>query len=173
MGCHFLLQGIFLTQGSNPRLLHCLVDSLPLNHLGSPKNVYKQANCLMAEPRQRIASHVLPLNEFFKAPSKYWILGILKFSIYFMIWFSVDFKGISFIRKAKPVKILFISWYLHIPCAVNQNCILMILSKRTYSGTLSVHSLVTTEKTKWQFFVMLYSTNACMFWMFLSQHIKS
>ena len=23
MGCHFLLQGIFLTQGLNPRLLHC------------------------------------------------------------------------------------------------------------------------------------------------------
>ena len=24
VGCHFLLQGIFLTQGSNPRLLHLL-----------------------------------------------------------------------------------------------------------------------------------------------------
>ena len=32
MGCHFLLQGIFLTQGSNPHLLsllHWQVDSLP------------------------------------------------------------------------------------------------------------------------------------------------
>ena len=32
MGCHFLLQGIFLTQGSNPCLFHLLhwqVDSLP------------------------------------------------------------------------------------------------------------------------------------------------
>ena len=38
MGCHFLLQGIFLTQGSNPSFLHLLqrqVDSLPLSHLGS------------------------------------------------------------------------------------------------------------------------------------------
>ena len=37
--CHFLLQGIFLTQGLNP-CLSCLlpwqVDSLPLRHLGSP-----------------------------------------------------------------------------------------------------------------------------------------
>ena len=36
---HFLLQLIFPTQGSNPCLLHLLhhqVDSLPLNHLGSP-----------------------------------------------------------------------------------------------------------------------------------------
>ena len=38
--CHFLLQGIFLTQGSNSGLLHLLhwqVDSLPLHHLGSLK----------------------------------------------------------------------------------------------------------------------------------------
>ena len=35
-GCHFLLQGVFLTQGSNPCLLHWQVDSLPLNHKGSP-----------------------------------------------------------------------------------------------------------------------------------------
>ena len=36
MGCHFLLQGIFPTQASNPHLLHWQVDSLPLSHLGSP-----------------------------------------------------------------------------------------------------------------------------------------
>ena len=29
VGCHFLLQGIFLTQGSNPSLLHRQSDSLP------------------------------------------------------------------------------------------------------------------------------------------------
>ena len=33
---HFLLQGIFLTQGSNPCLLHWRADSLSLSHLGSP-----------------------------------------------------------------------------------------------------------------------------------------
>ena len=36
VGCHFLLQGIFPTQGSNPRLLHWQADSLPLSHLGMP-----------------------------------------------------------------------------------------------------------------------------------------
>ena len=36
VGCHFLLQGIFLIQGSNLLLLHWQVDSLPLSHLGSP-----------------------------------------------------------------------------------------------------------------------------------------
>ena len=41
MGCHFLLWGIFLTQGSNSHLSHLLhwqADSLPLCHLGSPLN---------------------------------------------------------------------------------------------------------------------------------------
>ena len=39
MGCHALLQGIFLTQGSNPHLLgplHWWVDSLPLAPPGKP-----------------------------------------------------------------------------------------------------------------------------------------
>ena len=35
VGCHFLLQGIFLTQGLNPRLLHWQANSFPLSHLGS------------------------------------------------------------------------------------------------------------------------------------------
>ena len=35
VGCHFLLQGIFLIQGSNVCLLHWEVDSLALSHLGS------------------------------------------------------------------------------------------------------------------------------------------
>ena len=46
VGCHFLLQGIFPTQGQNPCLLHLLhwqVDSLllyHLSHLGSPNTTY-------------------------------------------------------------------------------------------------------------------------------------
>ena len=39
VGCHFLLQGVFSTQGSNPYLLHLLhwqVDSLPLAPPGKP-----------------------------------------------------------------------------------------------------------------------------------------
>ena len=37
--CHFLLQRIFLTQGSNPCLLHWQADSLPLSHLGSTLSI--------------------------------------------------------------------------------------------------------------------------------------
>ena len=35
--CHFLLQGIFLTQSPNPHLLYWQANSLPLSHLGSPQ----------------------------------------------------------------------------------------------------------------------------------------
>ena len=38
VGCHFLLQGIFPTQGSNPCLLHCRQTLSPLRHQGSPEN---------------------------------------------------------------------------------------------------------------------------------------
>ena len=45
VGCHFLLQGIFLTQGSNPYLLHCRWFLYPwstgkhsLGHQGNPKD---------------------------------------------------------------------------------------------------------------------------------------
>ena len=36
VGCHFLLQGSFLTRGLNPHPLHWQGDSLPLSHQGSP-----------------------------------------------------------------------------------------------------------------------------------------
>ena len=36
VGCHFLLQGMFLTQGSNPGLLHCRQILYCLSHQGRP-----------------------------------------------------------------------------------------------------------------------------------------
>ena len=38
VGCHFLVQGIFPTQGSNPHLLNWQEESLLLTHEGSPKH---------------------------------------------------------------------------------------------------------------------------------------
>ena len=37
VGCHFLLQGIFPTPGSNPGLLHCRQILHCLSHQGSPQ----------------------------------------------------------------------------------------------------------------------------------------
>ena len=39
LGCHFLLQGIFPTQGLNPRLLHCRQILYHLGHPGSPDHL--------------------------------------------------------------------------------------------------------------------------------------
>ena len=36
VGCYFLLQGIFLTKGSSPHLLHWQADSLPLSDQENP-----------------------------------------------------------------------------------------------------------------------------------------
>ena len=47
LSCHFLLQGIFLTQGSNPHLLSLLnwqVDSLLLCHPGKSYVTYLKRN---------------------------------------------------------------------------------------------------------------------------------
>ena len=52
-GKNFLLQGIFLTQGSNPRLLcllHCECTLRPLGHQRSP--------CLCTWPRDHVCGHV-------------------------------------------------------------------------------------------------------------------
>ena len=54
MGHHFLLQGIFLTQGSNLHLLHWQADSLPLSHQGSPKKLCLSINALASELGQNV-----------------------------------------------------------------------------------------------------------------------
>ena len=52
--CHFLLQEIFLTQGSNLHLLHWQAESLPLSHQGSPKVKHHMSifalDCLWSPP---------------------------------------------------------------------------------------------------------------------------
>ena len=44
MGCHFLLQGIFPTQGLNPGLPHCRQTLYHLSHQGSPFHVWLLRN---------------------------------------------------------------------------------------------------------------------------------
>ena len=70
VGCHFLLQGIFPTQGSNPRLLHWQVNSWPLSHqcvcsvlsdsFATPRTVAHEVPLSMEFSRQEYCSG-LPL----------------------------------------------------------------------------------------------------------------
>ena len=65
MGYHFLLQGIFLTQGLNPLLLP---DSLPLSHLISAFTIFWLLNlwlseahlCLLELPRLQVTGRLGP-----------------------------------------------------------------------------------------------------------------
>ena len=49
-GCHFLLQGIFLTQGLNLHVLHWQVDLLPLSHQNSPINALQFSSVAQSCP---------------------------------------------------------------------------------------------------------------------------
>ena len=63
-GFHFLLQGIFLTQESNPCLLcllHWQMDSLPLSHLGSP-TMYTYY--LFKKKKSSLQGHSLPVTRY-------------------------------------------------------------------------------------------------------------
>ena len=54
MGCHFLLQGIFPTQGSNPGLLHCRQSLYRLSYKGIiySTNIYWKSKTSQAWPWQ-------------------------------------------------------------------------------------------------------------------------
>ena len=55
--CHFLLQGIFPSQGSNLGLLHCRQIIYQLSYQGSPSSTRKQPN--MSSDPEKIYFHFL------------------------------------------------------------------------------------------------------------------
>ena len=57
VGCHFLLQGNFLTQGLNPGLLHCRQTLHCLSHWGNPESGYRKIDLLkLMEPVVELGS---------------------------------------------------------------------------------------------------------------------
>ena len=49
MGCHFPLQGIFPTQGSNPGFLHCRKILYHLSHQDPQKYISRRSHCELEE----------------------------------------------------------------------------------------------------------------------------
>ena len=101
VGCHFLLQGIFLTQGLNLNLLLLLpwqAGSLPLSPLGSPKNRFC-CYCSVAKScptlRYRGLQHVRP-----PCPSPDVLLLILS---------KVEVAGASFQLLSLPTSVFYSS----------------------------------------------------------------
>ena len=75
-GCHFLLQGIFATQGSNPCLLYLLhwqADPLPLHSLGCPKQSYINVHYLQYWSSVYLNIYLCPLHN-----GRDYILFVLK-----------------------------------------------------------------------------------------------
>ena len=66
VGCHFLFQGIFPTQGSNPGLLHCRQILLPTEQLG-----------IKIAPNQKQPQGPSPVNRH----TKMWYIHITEYSV--------------------------------------------------------------------------------------------
>ena len=60
VGCHFLLQGIFLTLGWNLHLLPWQMDYLPVSHLGSPPHKHSIPNNQHLPPGWNIVTNDEP-----------------------------------------------------------------------------------------------------------------
>ena len=93
VGCHFLLQGIFPTQGSNPGLLHCRQTLYQLSHPGSPS---RWRWILFVVMRNRLVTFLYNAFSFvyISVPWEYcveiyplamWTLGLLVFRV---AWYS-------------------------------------------------------------------------------------
>ena len=103
VACHFLLQGVFLTQESNLSLLYWQADSLPLRHQGSPELILCCPLLLLPSifPSTRVFSNESAL--CIRWP-KYWSISISPSNEYselisFRIdWF--DFFAIQSILKS-------------------------------------------------------------------------
>ena len=108
MGCHFLLQGIFPTQGSNSGLPHCRQMLYHLSHQGSPLKGDPNINSphsLSQEARKKLClvqnklqkqffTHIrlqLPL-QLFILPSLHSLTGLLTQQEYPIEWIYTHFR---------------------------------------------------------------------------------
>ena len=61
VGCHFLLQGNFLTQGWNPGLLHCRQTLYHLSHEGSLDSILKNRDITLPTKVRLVKAMVFPV----------------------------------------------------------------------------------------------------------------
>ena len=97
--CHFLLQGIFPTQGSKPWLLNWQADSLSLNHPGSP--------IVLSSGNLELISVFRDLQSILQITWKY-ILTVLEEGGYMSVYLEIVFnlkkkKGINFRKPNKSI----------------------------------------------------------------------
>ena len=108
VGCHFLLQGIFPTQGSNPGLSHCRQTLYRLSHLGSQRLVITflpRSKHLFISWLQSPSSVILEpkkIISIFSPPICYEVIGLHAiFLVFWMLSFKPTFSlsSLTFIKK--------------------------------------------------------------------------
>ena len=96
--CHFLLQGIFPSPGSNPHLLRWQMDSSPLSHQGSQRDI-------LALNKYSIPYQAFTLLLF----TLVWVPGFLFCSIDFFI-ICCDAYIVSYFISGNPFKLAHLSF---------------------------------------------------------------
>ena len=94
VGCHFLLQGIFLTLRSNLHFLHWQVNSLPLSHMGSTAKAMHE--CVHAQSLQLCLTLCNPID--CSLPGSF-VYGILQARI--LEWVSMPFSNLVYASSLK------------------------------------------------------------------------
>ena len=88
VGCHFLLQRIFLTQGSNPGLLHCRQTLYPLSHQGRQKWSNRQTSIgkmlMIVEVQWELKTLVIILSKKKKKKGK--LYNYVPCNLYLLVW---------------------------------------------------------------------------------------
>ena len=98
VGCHFLLQGILPTQGSNPHLLHWQADSLPQSHQRSLQKIalkhlpnFPFICCCLAATAKLFQSYPTLCNPIDSSPPGSPVLGILQART--LEWVAISFSN--------------------------------------------------------------------------------
>ena len=84
VGCHFLLQGILLTQGSNPRLLHWQKNSLPRSCQESPEYSSTVSLFLVCSLDASLCMPVIVLFEVLYCKIKMFFFNFCVFLMYYL-----------------------------------------------------------------------------------------
>ena len=90
MCCHSLLQGIFLTQGWNPGLLHCRQILYHLSHQGSPIEAILYLSFFVSHISLSIMPSRYICNPHLPFPAHLPLVGILLSLIYFGVTKSFE-----------------------------------------------------------------------------------
>ena len=128
VGWHFLLQGIFPIQGSNPGLPHCRQTLYHLSHQGSPRDLFKsciidlfkrwQALCILLKPHRR--SWKIWLQSGIVAE----FLTVLYVCVAFFFWAIDLFGGLGEAIDPPILRIMFLngnSVYIKCICIFDEN----------------------------------------------------